>query len=54
MNEVDGTLEQLNGILSFIDSVSVYNRKKVMSLAEKKNIHKPLDKHDDKNKPDAK
>ena len=46
-NEVDGTLEQLNGILSFIDSVSIYNRKKVMSLAERKKIHNPL------NKPDA-
>jgi 5S rRNA maturation endonuclease (ribonuclease M5) len=46
VSEVDGTLEQLNGKLSFIDSVSVYNRKNVMSLAEKKNIHKPLNKLD--------
>ena len=46
VSEVDGTLGQLNGILSFIDSVSVYNRKKVMTIAEKKKIHKPLDNPD--------
>lgn len=36
---IDGTLEQLNGILSFIDSVGVFNIKKKMTLSE---VKKPL------------
>jgi Reverse transcriptase (RNA-dependent DNA polymerase). len=42
VTEVDGTLEQLNGILGFIDSVGLYNRKKALNSNEMKNIHKPL------------
>jgi len=39
VTEIDGTMEQLNGILSFIDSVGVFNRKKGMTPSERK---KPL------------
>lgn len=39
----NGTLAQLNGILSFIDSVSVYNRKKEMAAPKRE---KPLRKTD--------
>jgi len=43
---IDGSLQQLNGILSFIDSVSVYNRKKDMNLSNRDKLTKPPDKPD--------
>jgi RNA-directed DNA polymerase len=41
VTEVNGTLDQLNGILSFIDSVEIFNKKKDMSPSERE---KPLKK----------
>ncbi len=41
VTEVDGTPKQLNGILSFIDSVTVYNMTKDMTLSEKKKSQQP-------------
>lgn len=39
----NGTINQLNGILSFIDSVNVHNLKKVISEPEQENpLHPPL------------
>lgn len=34
--EVNGTLEQLNGMLSFIDSISVFNKRKDMKPSDRK------------------
>lgn len=41
--EVNGTLEQLNGMLSFIDSVSVFNKRKGMKPSERKKALKQPD-----------
>jgi RNA-directed DNA polymerase len=43
ITEVDGTLARLSGILSFIDSIDVYNRKKDLKPSEKRKDLKPLD-----------
>lgn len=47
---VDGSLQQLNGILSFIDSVSVYNRKKDLGHSDGSKLLEPPDKPDSNEK----
>jgi hypothetical protein len=46
VTDANGTLEQLNGMLSFIDSVSVFNRRKGMKPSEMKKALKKPDKPD--------
>lgn len=47
--EIDGTLDQLNGMLSFIDSISIYNRNKSLpKSAIKKHSSKPYESFDSK------
>lgn len=50
VTSVEGTLDQLNGVLSFINSIGVFNREKILSEAEKKKGLKQHEKFDSNEK----